>query len=311
MQVHYEYKGIPTFSRPVVTIGSFDGIHVGHRKILQQLVQAAKERQTESLLITFEPHPRSILFPQETPVPLLQTLEEKMRVLASLGLDHVVVVPFTTAFANLSAESYVRDFLVGHFHPELLIIGYDHHFGKNREGNLQTLLDLQQSYQFEVLEISAEEINQIAVSSSKIRTALLQGDITTANHYLCSPYSLTGVVVRGQQLGRQLGFPTANVSVNHPHKLIPAIGVYVVEVILQQTRCKGMLGISRRQTLGDHLQTTIEAHLFDFEEDIYDAAIELVFHAWLRADEKFNSLDALVEALQQDKKRSLDYFKKL
>lgn len=304
MQVHYNYTEIPAFEKPVITIGSFDGIHVGHRKIIEQLTHEAKRIQSESVLITFDPHPRQVLFPKEKPIQLLQTLDEKIPILKSLGLNHLVVVPFTTAFANQSAEAYVADFLVNCFHPHTLIIGYDHHFGRNREGNLLTLQTLQSSYHFHVLEIPAEEINQMAVSSSKIRQALLQGDIQTANHFLCEPFSVTGTVVRGEQLGRKLGYPTANIEVEHANKLIPSEGVYAVEVSIDKKLVQGMLGIGKRPTLGDGLKLTLEVHLFDFNEDIYDKRIQVIFKHWLRADRKFESLQALRHALQEDEKQA-------
>lgn len=304
MQVHYNYTEIPAFEKPVITIGSFDGIHVGHRKIIEQLTHEAKRIQGESVLITFDPHPRQVLFPEEKPIQLLQTLDEKIPILKSLELNHLVVVPFTTAFANQSAEAYVADFLVNCFHPHTLIIGYDHHFGRNREGNLQTLQALQSSYHFHVLEIPAEEINQMAVSSSKIRQALLQGDIQTANHFLCEPFSVTGTVVRGEQLGRKLGYPTANIEVEHANKLIPSEGVYAVEVSMDKKLVQGMLGIGKRPTLGDGLKRTLEVHLFDFNEDIYDKRIQVIFKHWLRADRKFESLQALQHALQEDEKQA-------
>lgn len=304
MQVHYNYTEIPAFEKPVITIGSFDGIHVGHRKIIEQLTHEAKRIQGESVLITFDPHPRQVLFPEEKPIQLLQTLDEKIPILKSLGLNHLVVVPFTTAFANQSAEAYVADFLVNCFHPHTLIIGYDHHFGRNREGNLQTLQALQSSYHFHVLEIPAEEINQMAVSSSKIRQALLHGDIQTANHFLCEPFSVTGKVVRGEQLGRKLGYPTANIEVEHTNKLIPSEGVYAVEVSMDKKLVQGMIGIGKRPTLGDGLKRTLEVHLFDFNEDIYDKRIQVIFKHWLRADRKFESLQALQHALQEDEKQA-------
>jgi riboflavin kinase/FMN adenylyltransferase len=292
----------------VVTIGSFDGIHIGHRKLIQRLVSEAHQRGTESVLITFDPHPRSVLFPKEAPVQLLQTLEEKIPMLSKLGLDHLVVVPFTKAFSEMSAEEYVSHFLVNHFHPDVLIIGHDHHFGKNRSGSLQTLLDLQSVYHFSVQEIPAEEINQIAVSSSKIRQALNVGDVTTANHYLCEPFRLSGRVVRGQQLGRQLGYPTANIEIEQTDKLIPGEGVYAVEIFRKNRCLQGMLGIGRRPTLGDDLKRSIEVNIFQFDEDIYGEIITLVFRNWIRADQKFNSLEDLKAALAQDKEHAIQFF---
>lgn len=301
MLIHRTLDQLPTFKNAVLTIGSFDGVHAGHQQILQRITRAAKQVNGESVVITFHPHPRLVLFPEQQDLKLLTTVEEKAALLAQYGVDHLVLTPFSKTFAQQTPEAYVRDFLVHHFHPNRIIIGYDHKFGKNRAGDIRYLQQKAADYQFEVEEISKQEVEDVAVSSTKIRKALLQGDVAQAAKWLRHPYQLKGTVVRGQQIGRSIGFPTANVQSTIPQKLIPPIGVYAVRVHHKATSYGGMLYIGPRPTVGDNLAQTIEVNIFDFDQDIYGDTLQVDFIAHIRGDEKFEGLPALQAQLQRDK----------
>lgn len=308
MVVLYGLDQLPVFTKPVITIGSFDGIHQGHRIILERLTGQAKSIGGQSVVITFNPHPREVIGQNREPLFLLQTLDEKIETLSTLHIDFVVVVPFTIAFANQSAQDYIQHFLIHYFHPHTIIIGHDHHFGKQREGNFALLQKASSTYQFVLDEISVQEIDDMAVSSSKIRKALSEGDIHLAETYLRQPYSIRGVVVHGEKRGRQLGYPTANLAVN-PHKLIPAQGVYAVRVMYQDKSYTGMLNIGTRPTISDKQVTSIEVHLFDFHEDVYDQELIIIFIRRLRNEMKFSSVDELKQQLHLDKQHALDVFR--
>ena len=288
MPVFYNTDQIEQFENPVITIGTFDGVHKGHQAILKDVVAHAKEVKGESILITFEPHPRKLLFPGQ-PLQLLTPLEEKIALIAATGIQHVVVAPFNQAFASLSADQYISDFLVAKFHPHSIVIGYDHRFGHDRKGDLTLLQSYADRYDFTVHEIPAQVIDEATVSSTKIRKALQQGDVTTASHMLGRHYTLTGGVISGARLGRTLGYPTANIKPNDPEQLIPGNGVYAIRALLNGASFNGMLNIGVRPTVSQELSLHIEAHLFDFNREIYNEQLELQFVARLRDEQKFGS----------------------
>jgi riboflavin kinase/FMN adenylyltransferase len=302
LRIFNDLNSISEIPNPVVTIGTFDGVHLGHQKILQTLLDEAKGVDGESVLLTFYPHPRMILFPESHGMKLLQTQAEKMEKLSEYGLQNLIIYPFSFDFSRLSALEFVRDILVERLHVRKIVIGYDHQFGKNREGNIDYLRDIAEMYEFEVIEIPAQDIDEVNVSSTKIRDALLQGDVERASVFLGRPYELSGKVVRGRALGRTIGFPTANIDVNSDLKLVPGIGVYAVEVEVNGQVHRGMLNIGKRPTIVSTDDVHLEVHILDFQEDIYDKMITVRFMARVRNEQKFESVEALKEQLQKDEK---------
>ncbi|HHB78898.1 MAG TPA: bifunctional riboflavin kinase/FAD synthetase [Saprospiraceae bacterium] len=298
MQVHKNIQQLPAFRNAAITVGSFDGVHVGHRTILRKLMEVAKQNNGESVVITFYPHPRHFL--GDTPLPILNTLSEKVNNLEKMGIDHLVVVPFDEAFAKQSATDYIEQFLLKKFHPKSIILGYDHRFGAGRKGDIQLLRKLTKGKDIQIIEIPANEINKVKVSSTKIRNALLEGDVKTAQTYLKQPYSISGTVIHGDQVGTQLGFPTANIKIDDPDKLIPADGVYAVLVRINGKIHQGMLHIGNRPTLNG-VEQRIEVHIFDFEQKIYQQSIEIQFIDFIRHNHKFEHLDDLKNQLEKDK----------
>ena len=308
MRVFKGLDNLPPFKNPVLTIGTFDGVHLGHAKIIERLRKKAIEVDGESIIITFDPHPRFVVAPNSTPIELLSTSQEKIKALQALHVDNVVIVPFTKAFSDISAEAYIRDFIVSNFHPHTIIIGYDHHFGKNRQGNYQLLESVKATYGFQLEEIPVQEIEHIAVSSTKIRAALHIGDIKKANELAGKYYTLEGVVIHGEKRGRLIGFPTANVHVGDAHKLIPANGVYAVKAYLKETAYKAMLNIGVRPTVSSSNHRSIEVNIIDFDQDIYDETFRIEFVDKLRDEIKFNGIDELIAQLTIDKQDALSRF---
>lgn len=307
MQVHYLESGAhPTFKNAVITIGTFDGVHMGHRQIITQLTEEAKLIGGESVIISFYPHPRSIITSIKSEVKLLSTLDEKIALLSKTEVDHLVIIPFDQNFANQTAEEYIRHFLVANFQPHTIIIGYDHKFGKNRTGDYQLLVAYGKELGFEVKEIPEHILNEIVISSTKIRHALLQTDISAANKFLGYEYFFEGFIVKGNQLGRTLGYPTANLKIESTEKLIPGNGVYAVYATIldedskELAQLKGMMNIGVRPTI-DGLQRVIEVNLFDFDQDIYGKKLKVFVHRYLRTEQKFSGLDALKTQLGIDK----------
>nr|WP_214446637.1 bifunctional riboflavin kinase/FAD synthetase [Flavihumibacter rivuli] len=312
MQVHRNIEQLPAFRRAVVTIGTFDGVHRGHMQILDQLKAEAARIGGETLIITFHPHPRRIVGMAPEPVQLLNSLPEKIRLLEAAGIDHLVVVPFTNEFALQSAREYVEDFLVKRFTPHTIIIGYDHRFGKNREGDFHLLEDYASKGSFSLIEIPAHMLEASTVSSTRIRQALLQGDVELASTLLGYPYFFEGTVVKGNQLGRTIGYPTANLLITDNEKLIPANGVYAVTVQLTDANgkeysknfLKGMMNIGVRPTV-DGLNRVIEVNIFHFNADIYGHTLSVTLHHRLRAEKKFDGLEALKAQLALDKESAM------
>jgi riboflavin kinase/FMN adenylyltransferase len=304
------YHGIEDFSPlhfAVVTSGTFDGVHIGHQKILFRLNEIARIHNGETVVITFWPHPRLVLHPEDSSLKLLNTFEEKAELLKEQGVQHLVRIPFTKEFSQLSSTAFINQILVNKIGTKKLVIGYDHHFGKNREGSFEELKKNAPAYGFDVEEIPQQDVDHVGVSSTKIREALENGDIGTANHFIGRPYSITGRVVPGDKLGRLLGFPTANIEVDTKFKLIPADGIYAVTVGYENHAFKGMLYIGNRPTVNG-TKRNIEVNIFDFARDIYGDSLTLLFHTLIRHDAKFNDLEGLKNQLTEDKKAALRFF---
>lgn len=288
----------------VITTGTFDGVHVGHRKIIQRVTELAKKINGESVLLTFFPHPRMVLYPEQNDLRLINTIEERIELLKETGIDHLIIHPFTKEFSRITSLDFVRDILVNKLNTRKLVIGYDHHFGKNREGSFEHLKEYGPVYGFDVEEISAQEIQQINISSTKIRNSVLVGEIKAANQFLGYHYFINGTVVEGEKIGRQIGFPTANLKVNDWYKLIPGNGVYAVKVSFEGVIYNGMLNIGTRPTISGS-NVTIEVHLFNFNQDIYTKNLRIAFVEKIREEEKFNQLTDLQSQLIHDKEKAL------
>lgn len=298
---------MPKVRHAVVTTGTFDGVHPGHRTILNRLRQTAERIGGETVLITFHPHPRTVLQPEYTGLRLLNTMEEKEALLAETGLDNLLIIPFTKEFSQITSEEYIRRILVDTIGTEKLVIGHDHRFGRGRGGSFRELSDLAPEFGFEVEEIPPIEVDGVTVSSSKIRQALLAGDVDAAAEWLGYRYPLTGMVVEGDRLGRTLGFPTANLAIADPLKLIPGDGIYAVYAEAEGKNYRAMLHIGPRRTL-DSDDRRIEVNLFDFEGDLYGRAVTLRFVKRLRAELKFDNLERLTEQMKMDKLHTLTIF---
>jgi riboflavin kinase/FMN adenylyltransferase len=285
-------------AKTIITIGTFDGVHLGHQQILQKVAAQAKATQLKSVVLTFFPHPRMVL-QEKSEIKLLNTITEKQELFEELGIDYLIIHPFDYAFSRLTAEEFVSSILVDAFNIHKIIIGYDHRFGRNRTANIDDLIVFGTQYNFEVEQISAEEINEITISSTKIRTAILEGNITLANQYLGYNYSFSGTVAHGKQLGRTIGFPTANISINEDYKLIPKNGVYVVQSVIKHQLFFGMMNIGNRPTV-DGTTQTIEVHFLNFEGDLYDQNLKIVLLHYIREEVKFNSLEDLKAQIAKD-----------
>ena len=305
-----EHNGASHFKsdrQSVVTIGTFDGVHIGHKAILQRLVDTAAKEDLDSVLLTFHPHPRRVL-QKDIDIKLLTTLSEKKKHLANIGLDHLVIHPFTQEFSRLTAVEYVRDILVGQLNAKKIIIGYDHRFGRNRTANITDLKEFGRLYNFEIEEIGVQELNEVAVSSTKIRKAIETGNMTTANTYLGYPYSISGTVVEGKRIGRTIAYPTANLKVDEAHKLIPCNGVYVTQTMMDGKRVFGMTSIGTNPTVGG-IKKTIETYFLDLDKDLYKSHLQIEFLTHIRDEENFDSIILLKEAIQKDEVFTKDFIK--
>ena len=310
MRIFEGLENVGQIKNPVVTIGTFDGVHIGHQKIIQQLILEAKKIDGESVLITFHPHPRLVLFPDNHNLQLLQTQAEKLQTLAENGLENVIILPFSKEFAQLSALDFVQTVLYKSLRAKKIIIGYDHQFGNDRKGNIDFLIAHANDFNYDVIEIPAEEINEVNVSSTKIRTALLEGAVDVANTFLNKPFELSGTVIKGEQLGRTIGFPTANLDLNDSTKLIPANGVYAVKVQLlnEEKSYFGMMNIGYRPTVSQAQKQSIEIYLFDFQADLYEAHLKVSLYKRIRKEEKFVNLATLKSQLSKDEALIRSYF---
>lgn len=313
MQLHRDINNLPSFENAAITIGTFDGVHSGHLQIIQQIKKEALINEGETVIITFDPHPRMVLNQKKNqpPIKLLTTLSEKTELLARHEIDHLVIVPFTWEFSNQSAKEYISDFLVQKFHPKTIIIGYDHRFGNNREGDYHLLEKYQLEYNYKVKEIPEHVLNHVTISSTKIRAALNEGDINTAKECLGYDYFFSGKVVDGNKLGRMLGYPTANLQIKNPNKLIPENGIYAVNLAIAKETVhedslfvaesfhQGMMSIGIRPTIADN-RRTIEVNIFDFKEDIYGRIVRVYIKYFLRNEEKFDSIEELKNQISRD-----------
>lgn len=308
MKIYHGLDDFAPLQYAVVTSGTFDGVHVGHQKIFSRLREIASRNFGETVVITYWPHPRLVLHPEDDSLKLLNTFEEKAELLKDQGIQHLIRIPFTKEFSQLSSEQFIQEILVKRIGTRKLVIGYDHHFGKNREGSFEQLKLNGPRYGFDVEEIPPQEVDHVAVSSTKIRQALEQGDIETANHFLGQPYRITGMVVSGDRIGRTLGYPTANIEVETRYKLIPPDGIYAVTVRIGQRLFQGMLYIGFRPTLHGTRQS-IEVNIFDFAEDIYGDTITVQLQKMLRGDAKFADLESMKAQLAKDKENALAVFR--
>ena len=293
----------------VVTIGTFDGVHIGHQKIIKQLVEIAEKDNLQAVVLTFFPHPRMVL-QKDTGINLINTIDEKSQLLENFGIDHLVIHKFTKEFSRLGAMEFVRDTLVKKLHVKHIIIGYDHRFGRNRTANIDNLREYGEVYNFKITEISAQEIDEVAVSSTKIRKALNNGDIEVANAFLGYNFMLTGTVVKGKNLGKQIDFPTANLNIEESYKLIPKNGSYVVKSIIEDKTIYGMMNIGTNPTVNGESQS-IEVHFFNFNKNIYNKKIQVELIKRLRDEQKFDSIDTLKVQLHKDKEICLNYLNQL
>jgi riboflavin kinase/FMN adenylyltransferase len=300
LKVYHHIEEFEGASNAAVTTGTFDGVHIGHQKILKRLIEVAKKAEGESVLLTFYPHPRMVLQP-DVELKMLNSQKEKINRLELAGIDHLIIHPFTKGFSRLSSIEFVRDILVDKIGTKKLVIGYDHHFGRNREGSFEHLVEYGPTYGFDVEEISALDVDHVNVSSTKIRNALIEGDLETASTYLSYDYEFSGKVVKGKQIGRSIGFPTANVDLESSHKLIPADGVYAVQVKIKNSLHYGMLNIGLRPTVSDENTKSVEVNIFDFEEELYDSEITVIFKHRVRDEQRFSSVENLKTQLEKDK----------
>jgi riboflavin kinase/FMN adenylyltransferase len=304
MKIYTHIDEFKQIKNAVLTIGTFDGVHIGHQKIISRLKEVAQQKGGETVILTFFPHPRMILHPDDLNIKLISTMDEKAELMKSLGIDHLIITPFTRDFSNLNPQEYIKDILVEKIGTTHIIIGYDHRFGKDRSGGLAELQNYASEFGYEVEEIPEQDIDDVAISSTKIRNALLSGDVKTAESFLGYPFHLSGKVIKGDQIGRTIGFPTANLFIEESYKLIPSDGIYAVSVDfksgqLKNKSAKGMAYIGHRPTING-MSRNIEVNIFDFNEDIYGETIRLNFLKYLRDDQKFNSLNELKEQLAKD-----------
>jgi riboflavin kinase/FMN adenylyltransferase len=309
VKIFNSIKSFNSTKPTIVTIGTFDGIHLGHCKILEQITKNAHVLNCESLVLTFFPHPRMVL-QEGTEMKQLNTLNEKIALLDNLGIDNLVVHPFDKEFSRLTAEEFVKKVLIDVFKIKKIIIGHDHRFGRNRTATIDDLINFGETYGFEVEQISAKEINEVSISSTKIRNALLEGNIELATNYLGYDYSLTGIIIKGKQLGRTIGYPTANITIEEDYKLIPNNGVYIAKSVLNGKTVFGMMNIGNRPTV-DGTKQTIEINFFDFKQDLYGQKITISLLHRMRSEQKFESINALKNQLGKDKKTALAFIENL
>lgn len=300
MQIHKGLEHLPEFKNAILTIGTYDGVHFGHQQIIKRINDIANAINGESILLTFDPHPRLILQPNDETLKLISSIDEKEEWLATFGLDHLVITEFSKDFASMEAEDYVENILVKNFHPKKIVIGYDHRFGKDRKGNIDLLKQLSAKYNFEIEEILAQTLDEISVSSTKVRNALLNGNIKQANEFLAHPFTIKGKVVHGDKIGRILGFPTANIEISNPNKLIPASGVYAVKIKIENHLYKGALSIGYRETVFDNSKLTIEVFILDFDGDLYNKELDIIFVDFIRPQIKYDNWDLLKEQIEKD-----------
>ena len=305
MKIYHSIEAFSTNKKTAVTTGTFDGVHIGHQEVIHQLTKTAKAIDGESVVLTFFPHPRMVLYPNDNSLRLINTIDERIAKLEKTGIDHLIIHPFSKEFSCLTSSEFIKSILVNQLNVATLVVGYDHRFGKDRAGSYQNLKDLAPTYHFKLEEISAQKTAEINISSTKIRTALLNGEITTANQFLGDNYTLKGTVVHGEKTGRAIGFPTANLRIDEWYKLVPANGVYAVKIKFENVIFDGMLNIGSRPTLNKNNKTTIEINIFNFNQEIYGCELEVFFIKKIRNEQKFKTLSALTQQLKIDKKHAI------
>ncbi|MFT7396501.1 MAG: riboflavin kinase/FMN adenylyltransferase [Flavobacterium sp.] len=309
LKIFHSIKDFSTTKKTILTLGTFDGVHLGHQKILERIIDNTANNKYESLVLTFFPHPRMVL-QENSEIKLLNTMEEKVYLMENMGIQNLVIHPFDTVFSQLTAEEFVRTVLVNQFDIHKIIIGHDHRFGRDRTANIDDLISFGKQYGFEVEQISVQEINDLSISSTKIRKAISQGNMPLANEYLGYDYFLSGTVFKGKQLGRTIGFPTANIKIEEDYKLIPHNGVYAVKSIINQKTIFGMMNIGFNPTVSGE-KLSIEVHFFDFDTDLYEQKIKVSILKYIRAEQKFDSVDLLTEQLEKDKSTTITYLQQL
>jgi len=309
LKIFHSIKDFSSPKKTILTLGTFDGVHIGHKKILEKVIQNTLDEKYESLVLTFFPHPRMIL-QERSEIKLLNTITEKINLLEQLGIQNLVIHPFDESFSRLTAEDFVKKVLVDQFKIHKIIIGYDHRFGRNRTADIHNLIEFGEKYGFEVEQISAQEINDISVSSTKIRNAIQEGNMYLANKYLGYDYFLTGTVIKGKQLGRTIGFPTANLNIEEDYKLIPQKGVYIVSSQLNGEKVFGMMNIGLNPTVGGE-KLSVEIHYLNFNANLYDQQISVSILKRIRGEEKFDSVDLLKAQIEKDKIQTLSYLENL
>jgi len=303
MKVHYNIENLPDFKKAIITIGTFDGVHKGHQQVIEAMKKESKKNNGETVIITFHPHPRKIV-EQNSSLHLINTLEEKITLLHNQEIEHLVVVPFNELFATQTAEEYLENFLIAKFHPEIIIIGYDHHFGKDRKGNFQLLKKQSAKFNYRLIEIPEHVLKEIAISSTKIRNAIKNSEIEIANNLLGYSFFFEGVVLHGDQIGRKLGFPTANLAYTDVDKIQLGEGVYAIQITVNNKIKNGMLSVGKRPTLDDTIER-IEVNIFDFDGDIYGKKLKVIVKKYIRSQVKFNSLEDLRDQMLIDKQDAL------
>ena len=309
MKIFHSIETFRTKQKSIVTIGTFDGVHIGHQKIIEKLLDNAKNSNYKSVILTFFPHPRMVL-QEQSEIKLLNTIQERADLLEQTGLDNLIIHPFDKTFSRLTAEEFVKNILVDQLKIKKIVIGYDHRFGRNRTANIEDLIIFGEKYDFEVEQISAQEIEEVSISSTKIRNALQEGDVVLANTYLGYPYFLSGIVKEGKQLGRTIGFPTANLIIEENYKLIPKNGVYIVKSILHNKTVFGIMNIGTNPTVNGNKQS-IEVYYLDFDSNLYNQNIKISILKYIRAEEKFDSLALLQQQLEKDKATALAFINNL
>ena len=309
MLIFKDLSNLPKVDNTILTLGIFDGVHLGHKKIFEKLKKKAALLNCRNLVITFSPHPRNVIDGKEK-IDLLTSMEEKIKLFEEIGIDNLLILNFTKEFSQLSSEKFFKDYIIEKIGIKEIIVGYDHHFGKGRSGDVNTLRKMGIEFGFDVTTVEPFKINDEAVNSTKIRKALAEGNIKTANAFLGRRYSFNGIVIEGDKRGRKLGFPTANISIENEEKLLPSLGIYAVELNIDDEKHNGLLSIGIRPTFYDLGKIVPEVYLYNFDRDIYDKKISVKIIDWIRAEEKFPSSEALIEQMQKDKIKGLEIFKK-
>lgn len=308
MKVYHHINSYQKVSKSIVTVGTFDGVHIGHQQILNLMKKKAKEINGETVLLTFYPHPRMILFPNDNSLKLINTIEERIELLDRFGLDNLIIQPFDEAFSRLSPTEYIRDILVNAIDTTDLVIGHDHRFGRNRAGNFELLSELSNVYGYHLTQLDAQQVDEVTVSSTKVRRAIGKGNIETALEFLNHEFSISGTVIVGKQLGRTIGFPTANIKINEPFKLIPPKGAYIVKAIIENVEYPAMLNIGNNPTVNNDQALRIEVHIINENFDLYNKPMKIHFLKRLRNEKAFGNVIALKNQLIEDKNNALNYF---